>query len=304
VNGVYHYEYAIYNQNLDRAIQSFGIPLGCGVQVTNVGFYAPRNHPGAANDGSVGGTGFSNTPWAATQSADALTWSTETLAQNQNANAIRWGTMYNFRFDSTRPPQTTTATVGFFKTGQPITVAIEAPSPGCNALQAVSAVSRKTHGAAGTFDINLPFGGQPGIESRRGPGGNHTIVFSFTNEIVSGNAAVTEGSGSVAGSPTFNGNTMTVVLTGVPNAQRVGITLSGVTDNFSQTMPETTLAMKALFGDTDGSSGVSSSDVGRVKSQASIPVSAENFRSDVTADGAITSSDIGAVKSMAGTTLP
>jgi hypothetical protein len=90
----------------------------------------------------------------------------------------------------------------------------------------------------------------------------------------------------------------------VPNAQRVGITLSGVTDGFAQTLAETTLTMKALFGDTDGNSGVSSSDVGRVKSEASSPVTQTNFRSDVTADGNVTSSDIGAVKSMAGTTLP
>ena len=26
--GVWHYEYAIYNENLDRAIQSFSVPLG------------------------------------------------------------------------------------------------------------------------------------------------------------------------------------------------------------------------------------------------------------------------------------
>ena len=26
--GVWHYEYALYNQNLDRAIQSFSVPLG------------------------------------------------------------------------------------------------------------------------------------------------------------------------------------------------------------------------------------------------------------------------------------
>jgi hypothetical protein len=304
VNGVYHYEYAIYNQNLDRDIQAFSVPLACGVTLTNVGFHAPPNHPGTPDDGTVGGTGYSNTPWTPTQSASSMTWATQTFAQNPNANAIRWGTMYNFRFDSTRPPQAAMATVGFFKTGQPITVAIEAPSPGCSALQAVSAVSRKTHGTAGTFDIGLPFGDQPGIESRRSADGNHTIVFTFTNEVVSGNAAVTEGTGNVARAPTFNGNTMTVVLSGVPNAQRVGITLSGVTDSFSQTMPDTSLTMKALFGDTDGNSSVSASDVGRVKSQASSPITAENFRSDVTADGAITSSDIGAVKSMAGTTLP
>lgn len=28
----------------------------------------------------------------------------EAFAQNQNANAIRWGTLYNFRFDADQPP--------------------------------------------------------------------------------------------------------------------------------------------------------------------------------------------------------
>ena len=34
-----------------------------------------------------------------------ITWNSETFAQNQNANAIRWGTLYNFRFDADQPPQ-------------------------------------------------------------------------------------------------------------------------------------------------------------------------------------------------------
>jgi hypothetical protein len=184
-------------------------------------------------------------------------------------------------------------------------VAIQAPAPeACNALQAVSAVSRKTHGGAGTFDIALPLNSTPGVESRRTSGGNHTLVFTFTNEVVSGNATVTEGSATISGSPTFSGNTMTVTLLGVPQAERVSVRLNGVTDNFAQTMSDMTVSMKALFGDTDGNSGVSASDIGRVKSQASTPVTEANFRSDVTADGNISASDISAVKSMAGTTLP
>jgi hypothetical protein len=161
VNGLYHYEYAVYNQNLDRDIRAFSVPLSCGASISNVGFHAPPNHPGTTHDGTLNNAGYSNTPWTAAQTSSAVSWSTETFAQNQNANAIRWGTMYNFRFDSPRPPQSAVATVGFFKTGEPITVAIQAPSPGCNALQAVSAVSRKTHGSAGTFDIALPFGSTP-----------------------------------------------------------------------------------------------------------------------------------------------
>ncbi len=127
--GVWHYEYAIYNQNLDRAIQSFSIPLGAGVTLTNVGFKAPPQHPGWANDGTVGGAGFSNAAWSSTQAGGLLTWATETFAQNPNANAIRWGTMYNFRFDSNRPPQAMNATIGFYKTGSPFVVSVQGPSP-------------------------------------------------------------------------------------------------------------------------------------------------------------------------------
>lgn len=128
--GLYHYEYAIYNENLDRAIQSFSVPLGCGLSVSNLGFHAPPNHPGFPNDGTQGDAGFSNAPWTATQTSDSISWGSETFAQNQNANAIRWGTLYNFRFDSNYPPVATNATVGFFKTGTPITVAIQGPD-GC-----------------------------------------------------------------------------------------------------------------------------------------------------------------------------
>jgi hypothetical protein len=129
--GVWHYEYALYNMNLDRAIQSFSVPLGCGITVSNLGFHAPPNHPGFPNDGTQGGAGFSNAAWTSTQTAGALSWGSQTFAQNQNANAIRWGTLYNFRFDSNQPPQATNATIGFFKTGSPVLVGIQGPTP-CN----------------------------------------------------------------------------------------------------------------------------------------------------------------------------
>src|SRR2546430_2903101 len=61
--GVWHYEYAVYNENLDRAIQSFSVPLGCGVTANNFGFHAPLQHPGFANDGTVNSQGYSNAPW-------------------------------------------------------------------------------------------------------------------------------------------------------------------------------------------------------------------------------------------------
>ena len=132
VAGIWHYEYALYNQNLDRSIQSFSVPLGCGITLTNIGFHAPLNHPGIANDGTLGSAGYSNAAWTSNQTTGALSWTSETFAQNQNANAIRWGTLYNFRFDSDRPPLFTNATIGYFKTGAPSNVVILAPNA-CNA---------------------------------------------------------------------------------------------------------------------------------------------------------------------------
>ena len=131
--GVWHYEYALYNQNLDRSIQSFSVPLATA-NISNIGFHAPPQEPGWANDGTFNNQGYSSMPWAVTQVngcqqwlGSCLMWNSETFAQNQNANAIRFGTLYNFRFDADLPPTLWYATIGFFKTGFPITVVVQAP---------------------------------------------------------------------------------------------------------------------------------------------------------------------------------
>ena len=83
----------------------------------------------------------------------------------------------------------------------------------------ISVVSRKTHGGAGIFDVNMPLTGTTGVECRASGNGDHSLVFTFNNPVNSGSANVTEGMGSVAGSPTFSGQTMTVNLTDVANAR-------------------------------------------------------------------------------------
>src|SRR5213075_1407394 len=105
-------------------------PLGAGANISNPGFHAPPQEPGWANDGTFNNQGYSSQQWSFTQASDSITWNSETFAQNQNANAIRWGTLYNFRFDADQPPQSADATVGFFKTGSPMMVAIQAPAGG------------------------------------------------------------------------------------------------------------------------------------------------------------------------------
>lgn len=148
--GVYHYEYAVYNYNLDRSIQSFSVPLGAGANLSNIDFHAPPQEPGWANDGTFNNQGYSSMPWAVTQASDSITWNSETFAQNQNANAIRFGTLYNFRFDADQPPQSADATVGFFKMGSPMTVAIQAPAGGATPTATPSATSTPTATATAT----------------------------------------------------------------------------------------------------------------------------------------------------------
>ncbi len=171
-------------------------------------------------------------------------------------------------------------------------------------LQLTSAVSRKIHGAAGTFDVDLPLTGTPGVECRD-TNGNHTLVFTFTNTVVGGSATVTSaGGGSVLGPPIFVGNTMTVNLTGVTNVQQVTIKLSGVTDASAHVLPDTTVDMIALAGDTTANKTVNATDVSQTKIQSGTPVNAANFRNDVVVDGSINSSDISLVKLRTGTAVP
>ena len=69
-------------------------------------------------------------------------------------------------------------------------------------LQGVQA--RKTHGAAGTFDLALGSSpANPTTEPRLGP--THSIVFTFDSAVQSGVAVITEGA-AIAGSPTYAGN--------------------------------------------------------------------------------------------------
>ena len=107
--GIYHYEYAVQNLTSDRGSGSFSIPLPAGAAVSNIGFHDVAYHSGEPYDG---------TDWTGVASAASVTWSCpQTYAQNVNANALRFDTIYNFRFDCNRAPTTGTGTLGFFKPG-------------------------------------------------------------------------------------------------------------------------------------------------------------------------------------------
>jgi hypothetical protein len=108
----WRYEYALFNFTSDRSAQSFTIPLPAGARISNSGFHDVDYHSG---DGLVITT--DGTDWPSTITSAAVAWSTQTFAQNANANALRWGTLYNFRFDANVPPAVDLgqAVIGTFK---------------------------------------------------------------------------------------------------------------------------------------------------------------------------------------------
>jgi hypothetical protein len=196
-------------------------------------------------------------------------------------------------------------TISYTTPGQEVTTASRkaplavAPNSTC-ALTALSAVSRKFHGLAGFFDINLPIIGTPGVECRSGGAmGDHQIVVNFSTPVTFASASTSAGtvSNAVAG-----GNSITLHLTNVPDAQTIAINLTGVSDGARTT--DITIPMTVLLGDTTANRTVNASDVSEAKANSGQTTTEANFRTDVTANGVINSSDIGLIKSKSGNTSP
>lgn len=178
-------------------------------------------------------------------------------------------------------------------TANAATYALVGPIPGLT-----GAVSRKVHGSAGTFDINLPATGTVGIECRNGP--NYQVVFTFAGPVTFSSATVTAPGGGSVASSSASGNTITVNLQGITNLQTVIVNLFGVSGASSGNL---SVPMGVLIGDTTADRSVNSADIGQTKSRSGQVVGASNFRSDVTIDGSLNSADIGLVKSKSGTAL-
>jgi hypothetical protein len=170
-----------------------------------------------------------------------------------------------------------------------------------------SAVSRKTHGSAGTFDLSLPLTGTHGIECRKGGASQaFTVIVTFSNTLTSVNTVgVTSGTGTISSSG-IGGDTHQYIfnLTNVSNAQHFALTMNGVTDSAGNISDTVTIPMDMLIADTNASTTVSSADVTQVQGQVGQPVTASNFREDIDASGAIDSTDVTTATNKKGTHLP
>jgi uncharacterized protein (TIGR02597 family) len=174
-------------------------------------------------------------------------------------------------------------------------------------VSAVTAVSRKVHGSAGTFDIPLPLSGAPGIECRSG--GLTQVIFTFPAAVTvdaalgTQGAKITSGAGGTISSVTGSGTaTVTVNLAGPAGAQWITITLIGVSDGINTN--DVAVRVGVLPGDVNANRLVNSTDTSQVQAQSGKTVTTSNFRMDANANGLINSTDTSIIQSKSGTGLP
>lgn len=122
-DGTFRYEYALHNINSHLSAGGFAVPVAAGVTVTNVGFHDVSSHSGEPYD---------LTDWASTGigGSNFVTWSTDSFGVNPNANALRWGTTYNFWFDADGPPQPANVRVRTFMPSVPSAFQVASLGPG------------------------------------------------------------------------------------------------------------------------------------------------------------------------------
>jgi RHS repeat-associated protein len=153
----------------------------------------------------------------------------------------------------------------------------------------LSAVSRMTHGDAGTFDVNLPLSGAPGIEMRGGT--SYTIVLTFDRLVLADTSTTVAAGIGTVGTATFNGNTATISLSGVADRQTITLELDnvvGVVGINSKVL----VSMSVLVGDVNQSGAVTNEDIVAVQQHSGSVVDSTTFQYDTTHNGAINSADI------------
>jgi hypothetical protein len=125
---MWHYEYAVMNLNSDRAVGEFRVPILPATPIANIDFHDVEYHSGEPYDG---------TDWPGilddTVVPNWIEWKTTPYSINPDANALRWDTLYNFRFDAELPPVLGDVELGIFKPGFPASASVKAfiPAP-CN----------------------------------------------------------------------------------------------------------------------------------------------------------------------------
>jgi hypothetical protein len=170
---------------------------------------------------------------------------------------------------------------------------------GGGGLTLTSAASRKSHQAAGKFNIDLPSDGS-GIENRQGDGSKRQlVVFTFSEPVDSISGATTD-CGTIE-TTSISGNSVSVQYIGKCNTHTVTVTVSDVTSG-GDSLPSASVTYGILQGDVNADGVVDTSDVMAINHNQG-PTTSSNFRYDVTCDGFVNHGDTNVANALLGTSL-
>tara|TARA_R110002073_G_scaffold220058_1_gene380266 strand:- start:964 stop:3018 length:2055 start_codon:yes stop_codon:yes gene_type:complete len=226
-DGTWDYEYAVFNLNSDIACGSFEVPTQAGTTVSNVGFHDADCHSGEP---------YSNTDWPGNVGGSDVSWNTTPFVFNPNGNAIRWGTMYNFRFTADAAPVTGSVDVGMYKTGGSVAAAAKVPGTSTGSPLSILCDPNNNHFQGDYVKLDSSsFGSGTGsglhLEAIDGP----TTQFGFFLIGGGGGGSIVQSNGILClTSPIarYNGNVAT--NQGLPQLDSIGqFDVSGVFQNLS-----------------------------------------------------------------------
>jgi hypothetical protein len=171
-------------------------------------------------------------------------------------------------------------------------------APSTSGLTLLSAASRLTHGAAGTFDIPMPLTGISGVEDRSSS--TYNAVFTFDGAVTSGEVTVLSGTATV-GTISFSGNSMTAQLTGVTSAEVVTLRVQNINGD-GQLHGDVPFGF--LTADVNGNRIVDRPDQQQIQTDRNQPVTASNFRDDINLSGIVDRPDQQSVQTNRGHSIP
>ena len=129
------------------------------------------------------------------------------------------------------------------------------------------------------------------------------MVFTFGLNLASADgASVTSGTGAVSANTidSSDSHRYIVNLTGITDAQYIGVTLSNVSDSAGNHSDSISQEMGVLIGDVNGDGVVNVGDTALARSNAGVTLDNTNFQYDVNVDGFVNVGDTSIVKSKSG----
>jgi len=165
----------------------------------------------------------------------------------------------------------------------------------------LSAVSRKIHGSAGTFDLPLTLdpSAAPTVEPRLG--GPTTLLFTFSKDVVASDGLLSANEFTLTNatfvSASIVSSNLTLNLTNVVDQSKVTVVLNGFSDSDGNALAGTNaVIVRSLYGDVNQSGTVNAVDLQQVKNNLLAALTPANFLCDVNSSGTINAVDLQQIK--------